>query len=234
MGLLPRLFSVWHHPQQSSHPLSGPAFVYISNRYHTPAALMPLLTKPCAAMLPFTTNTTYDVAISPFCLLSLMVRGFSSHRTWVGIVMLSFSGSDSSSIFDRPSVRCPMYCTRHTACIFTLLQDSSSSTSTTPLLTVLTAVMMISQYRRAISAVAFWCVIAMIAPLAFLLALMILIWAGACWWKCALLIADAISWSTLLRSGTLLSPQKIRRLSAMVDPVIGVGPGPGPGPADAF
>jgi len=86
--------------------------------------------------------------------------------------------------------------------------------------------MMMLRYRRAIPAVTSWWVIAMIVPLAILLAFMIQMWAGACRWKSALLIADAISWSILLWGGTLVSLLKIRRLSAMFDPVIGVGPGP--------
>jgi hypothetical protein len=62
--------------------------------------------------------------------------------------------------------------------------------------------------------------------LAFLLAFMILMWAGAFWWKSALLIADAISWSIFVESGTLSSLLNIRRLCAMLDPAIGAGPGP--------
>jgi len=89
---------------------------------------------------------------------------------------------------------------------------------------------MMSRYWRPISAVAFVCVIAVFAPLALLLAFMILMWAGAFWWKCALLIADAISWSIELQSGTLLSLLSIRHLSAMLDPAVGVGPGPASGP----
>jgi len=46
--------------------------------------------------------------------------------------------------------------------------------------TVLAAMMKIAWYWRAISAVTFWWVIAAIAPLAFLLAFMILMLAGAC------------------------------------------------------
>ena len=163
---------------------------------------MPFLTMPCAALLPFTTKTTDDAAISLFYLLSLMVRGFGSHRTWVWIVMPSFSASNSSRIICRPSVPFPMYRTRGTAWFFSLSQVSFPSTFTTPLSTVLAVVMMMSRYRRAISGVAFWCVIAVIVPLAFLLAFMILMWAGAWWWNSALLIADAISWSILLGSGT--------------------------------
>jgi len=144
----------------------------------------------------------------------------------VGITIPSFSGSNSSRIFCRPSVPFPMYRIRGTAWIFILSQDSFCSTSTTPLSTVLAAVVMMSRYCRAISAVAFGCVMAVIVPLAFLLAFMILMWAGAFWWKSAQLVADAISWSILLESGTLSSLFNIRRLSAMLDPAVGARPGP--------
>jgi len=184
---------MWPHPQQSSHLLSGPAFVNASTPYHTPAASMPLLIKLCASQLPFMTKTTDDTVMSPFCLRSLMVRGFASHHTWVGIAMPLVSASKSSHIFCRPSVPFPMYRTRRTASIFSISQVSFRLTSMTPLSTVHTAMMMMSCYCIAISAVAFWCVIAVIVPFAFLLAFMIVIWAGACWWKSALLIADAIS-----------------------------------------
>jgi len=60
---------------------------------------------------------------------------------------------------------------------FSLAQVTFSSTSTTPLSTVLAAMIMMSRSCIAISAVAFGCVIAVIAPLAFLFAFMILMWA---------------------------------------------------------
>ena len=65
----------------------------------------------------------------------------------------------------------------------------------------------------------------MIVALAFLLAFMILMWAGACWWKSALLIADEISWSISLGSGMLSSHLRIRRLSAILEPVVRAGAG---------
>jgi len=65
----------------------------------------------------------------------------------------------------------------------------------------------------------------MFTPFAFLLTFIILMWAGACWWNNALLIADAISWSMLLGSGTLSSLLGIMRLSAMLEPVVGAGAG---------
>jgi len=226
-GLLPHLFSMWPHPQQSSNLLSGSVYVYLSTRYHTPASSMPVLKKFCATLLPFTMKTTDDAAISAFCLLSLMVQGFASDHTWVGLTIPSFTASNFSRIFCRRSVPFPMYHLRGTAWIVSCSTDSFSSTSTTPSSTVLTAVMMMSRYCRAISAVAFGCVIAEIAPLAFLLALMILMWAGAFLWKSALLIADAISWSILLESSTLSSLLNMRRVSAILDPAVGAVPGPG-------
>jgi len=186
---------------------------------------MPILTKRCATLFHFTTKTTDDAAISLFCLLSLMVRGFASHRTWAGIATPSFFTLNSSRIFWRSSVPFPMYRTRGTAWIFSLSQDSFSSTLMTPLSTVLAAVMMMLRYCRAISALAFWYVIVVIALLAFLLAFMIRMWAGACRWKSALLIADAISWSILLGSGTFLSLLRIIRLSARLEPVVGAAAG---------
>jgi len=139
--------------------------------------------------------------------------------------MTLFSASNSSRIFCRHSVPFPMYRMRDTAWIFTLSQVSFSLTSRTHFSTILTTMMIMSRYRIAISAVAFWCVIAVIAPFAFLLAFMILRWAGPCWWKSALLIANAICWSILLGNGTLSSLLKIRRLSAMLEPVVGAGAG---------
>jgi len=181
LGLLLQLFSISPHPQQQSYLLSGPALVNASTRCHTPAALLPLLIKLCVTLLPFTTKTTNDEVITPFCLIFRMVRGFASHRTWVGMATPSFSVSNSSCISCRPSVPCPMTRSRGTALIFSLHQVSFSSTSMAPLLTVLAAVIMMSRYHIAISADAFWCVIAVIAPFVFLLAFMILLWAGGCW-----------------------------------------------------
>jgi len=63
------------------------------------------------------------------------------------------------------------------------------------------------------------------APFAFLLAFMIVMWARAGWWTSALLMTDAIYWSILLGSGTLSSLCRIRRLSAMLEPVVGATPG---------
>jgi len=115
---------------------------------------------------------------------------------------------------------------RGTAWRFSLSQESFSSKSTTPLSSVLPAVMMMSQYCSAISAVALGCVIAVIAPLACVLQCMILMWAGAFCWKSALLIADDISWCIILESGTLSSLLNITRLSVMLDPAVGAGPVP--------
>jgi len=89
--------------------------------------------------------------------------------------------------------------------------------------TVLAAVMIMSRHRSAISTVSFLSMIAVFAPFAFLLAFMILMLAGACWWNSALLISEAISWSIVLGSGTLSSLLRIRRLSVKVEPVVGAG-----------
>jgi len=168
-------------------------------------------------------KTTDDAAIPASCLLSLMGREFTSHHTWLGIAMPSFSASNPSHIACRPSCHFP--CTTRAALrgILYFSQESFSSTSTTPLSTDLVAVMMMSRLHRAISAVAFWCVTAVIAPLAFLLGFMILIWAGACWWESALLIAEGVSWSIIMGSGTVSSHLGIRCLSARLNLVARVG-----------
>jgi len=121
-----------------------------------------------------------------------------------------------------------MYLTSGTVWIFSLSQDSFPSTSMIPLSTDLAPLIMISRYRSAISAVAFWCVIAVIVPFAFLLAFMIRTCAGTCCWNSALLTADAISSSIFLGRGMFSSLLKISRLSAMLEPDFGAGPGSGP------
>ena len=141
------------------HRYTGLAFVYISLRFHTPAGFMPFLTEPHGALLPLTTKITYDAAISPFCLLSQVVRGFTSHPNWVVIFMPSISALNSSCIFCRCSVPFLMYCTTGTTWIFSLSEDLFSATSTTPMSTLLTALMMMSQYRTCWSTtlVMIWC-----------------------------------------------------------------------------
>ena len=59
----------------------------------------------------------------------------------------------------------------------------------------------------------------------FLLAFMSLMCTGAWWWKRALFIADAISWSIMVGSGTLLSPLSMRLHSAMLNLAVGAGAG---------
>jgi hypothetical protein len=54
---------------------------------------------------------------------------------------------------------------------------------------------------------------------------MLQMWARACRWKNAVLIADAISWSIVLGGGTLLCLLTLRRHSAMLDPIVGGDPG---------
>jgi len=81
-------------------------------------------------------------------------------------------------------------------------------------------------YASAMATVAFWWVIPVIAPFAFLFMFMIRMWACAFWLKSDLLIADAISWSILLGRGTISSLLEIRCLSAKLDRAIGAGRGP--------
>jgi hypothetical protein len=86
-----------------------------------------------------------------------------------------------------------MYRRRGTASIVGVSRDTYYSISMTPLSTVLRAAMIMAQYPGTISTVAIWCMSGVIAPLAFLLAFMILLWAGAFWWRCGVLIAQTIS-----------------------------------------
>ena len=150
-------------------------------------------------------------------------RVFLTETWFVTDVIPSFSAANSSRIFLRPSVPFPMYRMRGTVWILHRSQDSFYSTSTTLLSTVLAAVMMMSRYCSAISAVAVGFVNAVTPPLAFRLVFMILMWAGAFWWKCTPSIADVISGSILLESGTLSSFLNIRSHSAMLDPACGAG-----------
>jgi hypothetical protein len=76
--------------------------------------------------------------------------------------------------------------------------------------------------------VVFSYVIAVIAPLAFLLVSMIVMCAGDIWWKSARLIPDAICWSIVFERSALPFVLNIRCLSAMLDPGAGATPGPGP------
>jgi len=80
------------------------------------------------------------------------------------------------------------------------------------------------RYASAIAAIEFCWVTTMIAPFTFFLAFMIWMWVGALWWKSALLIDDARSWSILFGRGTLSSLHTIRRHSAWLDPAFRVGP----------
>jgi len=61
------------------------------------------------SVLRVTTKTTDQATMGPFCSLSLMVLGFPSHCTWVGIAIPSFSASNSSRIFSRAYVPCRIY-----------------------------------------------------------------------------------------------------------------------------
>jgi len=79
--------------------------------------------------------------------------------------------------------------------------NSFPSTSVIPLSTNQAAVLIISQFRRAISAVALCCIIAVIATLAFVFSFLIRTCARACCWNSALFTTEAISSSGLLGSG---------------------------------
>jgi len=170
-------------------------------------------------------KTTDDTTISPFCLVALMVQAILSHHTGVWIAMPSVSGTNFSHGFWKPAVCFPTCRTWVTTWMFSLSQVSFFSTSMAPLSTILAAVMRTSQHHLAISAVGFWCMIAMITPFESLRAFMILLWAVAWCCKRALLICDPISWSILLRSGILSSALRIRHLSTFLVPVVGAGPG---------
>jgi hypothetical protein len=146
VGLLPHLFPMGPDPQNSSHLLSGPAFVYVSTQYQTPPALMPFLINSRATFLPFTRKTTDDAAIFLFYLLSLIWWVFASDCTCVGIFMYSFDTSHFSPFFFIPSVPFSIYNTIGTTWMITIAQDSFCSTSPTPLSTVLTAVMIMLRY----------------------------------------------------------------------------------------
>jgi len=135
--------------------------------------------------------------------------------------MPKFAASNSSRIFFRPSVPFPIDRARGTVWIISLSQVRFSSTSTTPVSKVLAPVMMMSRYHKAMSAVGFCWVIAVIAIFAFLLAFMIQMCAGIWWWKNIPFIADAIVWSIILGSGRCSSLMRIRRLAASIEHVVG-------------
>jgi len=118
-----------------------------------------------------------------------------------------------------------MNLTSRTVWIISLSQDSFPSTSIIPLSTHLTALIIISRDRRAFSAIAFWSVIAVTVPFAFLLPFMIQTCAGACCRNTALLTADAILSSIYQGRGKLSSLLKISCLSAMLRRDVGAGPG---------
>jgi len=139
-----------------------------------------LFTSLCATFFPLTMKTTDDAFISPLCSLSLMLWVFHSHLTCTGIITRSFSAWISSLIFCGPLVPLPIYLTIGTVWIFSLSQDLFPSTSMTPLSTDLAAPIMVSQYRRAISAVVLLYMTAVIVPLVVLFAFMIRACVKAC------------------------------------------------------
>lgn len=96
----------------------------------------------------------------------------------------------------------------------------------TALSTVRAALMTTSWYASAITAIAFWWVIAMIEPFTFFSSLIMWMLGGAFWSNWALLVADPISWFILFGRGAPSSPFEIRHHSAMLDPDVRAGPGP--------
>jgi len=117
-----------------------------------------------------------------------------------------------------------MYCMRSPAWICSLSQDSCSSIPTTPLSTALASVMIMLRYHSANYAATFSYVIAAIAPLAFHVAVVTLLWAGVRCWKSALLMTEVISWSNWLGAGKRSSLLRIRRLATIRHAAIDVGP----------
>ena len=118
-----------------------------------------------------------------------------------------------------------MCLTSETVWIFRLSPDSFPSQLMGPLNTDLAALIIISRYRRAISAVVFWLVIAVIVPFAFLLVFMIWTGARAFCWKSALLTGDAI-FSYIFPGRRMLSSLLIiSRLTAILNPDVRAGPG---------
>jgi hypothetical protein len=211
---------MWPHPQQSSQRVSGPAFVYGSPLYRTPAAITPWFPGPCATFFLLTMKTTDDALIAPHCSHSLIIPGFDSHITLAGIATPAFAAGIASRNFCSPWVPLPVYLMSMTVWSVSFSQDLFPASSMIPLSTNLAALLMISQYSRAISAVAFWCVIAVNVPFVFLLAFMIWTSAEACSWNSALLTADAISSSIFLARGIHSSLLKISRKSAMLEPEV--------------
>jgi len=120
-----------------------------------------------------------------------------------------------------------MYLPSGTVWIFSLSQDSFPSTSMIPLSTDLAAIISITRYRRAISAVWFICAVAEIVPFAFLFKVMIRTCAGACCWNSTLWTADAISSCNFWGRGILASLHEISRLSARLKLAVRAGPGSG-------
>lgn len=155
-----------------------------------------------------------------------MVQGLDSHLTCSGIVTPSICTWISSLIVSKAQVPVPRNLISGMVWIFSLSHYSFPSTLITPLSTDLAAVLIGSQNRGAISAVAQWCVIAVIVLQAFLYAIMIQACTGACYWNNALLPADAISSSIVLGRGLPLDVLKISRLSAMLEPDLKAMPWP--------
>ena len=86
-----------------------------------------------------------------------------------------------------------MYLTSRAPWIISLSHDVFSCTSMIPFKKHLAALIMICQYMKTTSAVVFWWEIAVIEPLAFILAFNIQTCTGACWWDSELVTANMIS-----------------------------------------
>jgi len=174
---------------------------------------MPSLTSLCATLSPFYSTDNWRCwdlpPLSPFSNAMRIHQSSHLDRDHHSFVTAWIS----SRIICRPSVPSPRYLTSGISWTFSLSHDSFSSMSMTPLSTVRAALLMTSLYASAITAVAFWWVIAIIVPFVFRFTFIIRIWAGTFWWKRAVLVTNTISWSILLDSCTPLSVGKTRCLN---------------------
>jgi len=174
----------------------------------------------CGSQPPIRIKTIDDVVTSPFCIHSLMVWGFPIPHSGVVIAIPSFSCSTCSRIFCTPSVPSTMYITGGNEWILSRCQLSFSLTSTTLLFTVLTAMIMTSEWIIAMSSVEFRSMICCDRVVRDPPCASPPMWASACWWKSTLLTADAISCFALWGSYTVEYLLMMRRLYAWHKPGI--------------
>jgi len=191
------LVSMWPYLQLSPERLSGSVLMNNSTLYRRPTVVTPLFNSLCAIIFVLTTCTTNDVLDAPLGSRSQRVRWFDSYLNSVGIFTPSLSAWIYSLISLNPSVSLPMYLTSGIMWITSPSHNLFRSTVMTPLSTDLAALIMLSQYSRAISAVVLWCVIAVIVPIALLFAFLNGICGASCCWNNALSNAEAISSSIL-------------------------------------